>query len=191
MAVKTWLLDLPEGARTRNGVASALVQGDSSAIAKRAAAAYFEEDGNWEGADAIDVFTSAYAADLEGYLYEIKIGRHPDEGSPADFSDLVVVRYTAVENDTADLVGAALVTALNATAEIAGAAYNTGSNVLTIAETSDDLGDHTIQVNIYPPGGSRPMNSLRTTLVHQGAHGAALKCTLVQPTAVPAVKASR
>lgn len=113
---------------------------------------------------------------LDGITFSIHI---ENGGSDID------VEYVALVGDTnVDTVGAALVTALNATA-INGAAYNTGTNVLTIAETTDNLGDKAVTVSaIYSSGGIEVdvTASFWSTIVDEGASNAALKATLVAGT---------
>jgi len=53
---------------------------------------------------------------------------------------------------TVDSVALAMAAALNATDEIAGASYDDSGNVLTVAETTDSLGDHTLVITLTPPG---------------------------------------
>jgi hypothetical protein len=168
----------------RNGIKAVIVEADSSAIAKEVAGAMFDADDDWAGSTATDLAT-AFATTLVGYTYRITIGPKPAQ-SPAQYANLLTVEHVATAQ-TADQIGDALVILLNATEPIAGAAYNSSTNVLTIAETTDELGDRTIKVDILPPGGALSVNSLRSSLTHQGAEGAALKCTLVQPTAMPRV----
>jgi len=107
-----------------------------------------------------------------------------------DASLLEQVTVTGVSTATADSFGALLVTALNATSSIAGAAYNDSTNVLTIAETTDGIGDHTVVVEFLPPATwsdpSISFDEFYSTLVHEGNSGEALSVTLVQVT-TPAV----
>jgi len=131
-------------------------------------------DAAWAAATATAM---ADAADLEGWRAKITIV--DDEGAAVE-----TVTVTGAESATADTIGALLVTALNATDSIAGAAYDTGTNVLTIAETSDGIGDSTVTCEFLPPTTwSDPtinFSEFFTTLVHEGAAGAALSVTLVQ-----------
>lgn len=179
-----FLVQFPDALNKVNGVNAMVVEADSAAIAKRLCAAQVGSDADWVAATATDL-TAAFAADFTGFTYRIRIGAAPD----AVGADIVDVSYVGVASDTVDLIGAALVTALNATAQIAGAAYNTSTNVLTIAETTDALGDHSVNVETIPNGAGGSLSDLFSTVVHQGASGDALKVTLVAPTAIPAVLA--
>lgn len=53
-------------------------------------------------------------------------------------------------SDTFDTLGTAAVTALNAVSGITHAAYNASTNVLTVAGTADNLGDHDVIVSMFP-----------------------------------------
>jgi hypothetical protein len=165
-------------------VKSMIVEADSLAIAKALAEAQFDGDSPWSsGAEIVTA-----SSDLTGWSYKIRIG-NTEAGylSAKSGAPVVEVEYVGIENDTVDDVGAALVTALNASSLIAGAAYNTSSNVLTIAETTDVLGDRTVEVLVTPPGGKSQMSAMTSTLVHAGLSSAALKVTLVAPTKIPKV----
>lgn len=78
--------------------------------------------------------------------------------------------------DTFDTMGNAAVTALNATASIAAAAYNASTQVLTIAGTSDALGDHDVVVKMLSPARVRDVAvpGLLGSVVDNGSSGSAL-----------------
>ena len=100
------------------------------------------------------------------------------------------VTVTAVTVGDFDSIGALLVTALNLTTSIAGAAYATPA--LTIAETTDGIGDHTVVIEFLPPitgwdDKTISLPSFWDTLVHEGAGGAALSVSL-NDVVLPAVK---
>ena len=99
----------------------------------------------------------------------------------------VDVSYTGIASDTVDLIGTALAVALNATVPIAGAAYVGGTNVLTIAQTTDNLGDRSVEIEITPPGCVAPIGGtfFYTALTHRGAVGAALSVNLTDSAAIP------
>jgi hypothetical protein len=172
------------GGSTENGIKTMLIEADTLAIAKALADIQFDGDSNWD--DGAEVTTAA--ADLEGWSYRVRVGKDLVDNPLGGLPD-VDVEYVGVASDTADLVGAELKDLLAAhESELCeGADYDTGSNVLTIAETTDGIGDRTIEVIITPPGAKGPLDAMRTTLVHQGSAGDALSCVLVQPTAVPSV----
>ena len=126
----------------------------------------------------------AAGADLQGWRLRVAI-----IGAAVD------VTVTGAAAATVDSIGALAVTALNATAAIAGAAYNSSTNVLTIAETTDALGNKSVLAELYPPTGGSFGNptvaipSFVSTVVHNGSSGAALKCTLVAST-IPTIAAA-
>ncbi|MHA1812360.1 MAG: hypothetical protein ACTSYX_02885, partial [Candidatus Thorarchaeota archaeon] len=81
---------------------------------------------------------------------------------------------------------AAMVVLLNLHADIAGAAF--GGDVLTIAETTDTLGDHTVQATFTYGGVEIP--SYLSTLTHEGADSAALSVASNATPVLPRVLAS-
>lgn len=104
--------------------------------------------------EAWDSATVTAIADVTGATDDAMVGTrfNIDVVTPAG-AVLESVSFTSVAaDDTIDLVAAELATLLNATASIAGAAYNATTQVLTVASGAggDDLGDHTVNVNIYP-----------------------------------------
>ena len=90
------------------------------------------------------------------------------------------VTVTGVTVADFDSIGALLATALNLTSSIAGAAYATPN--LTVAETTDTLGDHTVVVEFLPPitwdDPTIPFPSFWGTITHEGAGGDALAVVL-------------
>jgi len=161
---------------------SAIVVAKAADEALLVAQAFMEipSDAAWAGATATLL---ADAGDLAGWRCKINISL---AGSTVE--EVTVTGVTVADFDS---IAALLVTALNATASIAGAAYATP--VLTVAETTDSLGDHTITVELLPPltGWSDTtiaFPDFRTTIVHEGASGAALKATLID-VVTPAVLA--
>ena len=115
-------------------------------------------------------------ADFNGWTFALDV-----IGGAAPIS--VSVTGTATDN-TIDEVAALLVTALNADAEIAGASYNGTTNVLTVAETTDAIGDRTLEVTITPPGGYSGIAALVGTIVDGGASGDAITLALPADAAV-------
>ena len=156
------------------GADAMVVWAASEAQAKERASAQYDGDGGaWTAATATDLTVSD---DWEGWTFTISI------------NTTVAKTFTYVgtsANDTVDEIAAQLVILLNADADIAGAAYNTTTQVLTVAETTDGLGNHTLTVDITPPSGKSACASLRGTLVHEGAAGDALKVTLSADALVP------
>lgn len=99
---------------------------------------------------------------------------------------------TGGSNATVSGIAALMVTALNASALIAGAAYNTSTHVLTVAETTDSLGDHRIfGYWIAPNADSTKLIGVPGFIASQvdgGSAGDALTMTLVADTyTVPTV----
>lgn len=78
---------------------------------------------------------------------------------------------------------AAMVLLLNAHADIAGAAF--GGNVLTVAETTDTLGDHTVTASFS--FGDSAIPSFLGAVTHEGAAGAALSIATNATPEVPKV----
>lgn len=160
------------GKTIKNGKNAAIVQADSVADAKQIMKAYtgIPTDGSWGEAT---VTLMSEATDLDGWRTRITI---KDTGG----SVVEQVTVTSVATDDFDDIGGDLVTALNATATIAGAAYSTPN--LTIAETTDGIGDHTVELEFLPPtswdGDDVSLSGLFGTLTHEGASGAALSVVL-------------
>lgn len=161
----------------------------NATAAKEIAASKHDGDGTvWSGATVTEIVADA---DFEGWTFKIEIcgGTGAGDAYPASFS------YTGTAaNNTIDEIAAQLVILLNAHADIAGAAYNATSNTLTIAETTDGLGDQKVVVTITPPDGKSSIPSLVGTLTDEGASGDALTVVLpadaaVIPQSVMTVKA--
>lgn len=69
------------------------------------------------------------------------------------------------------------------------ASYDTGTNVLTIAAIEDGLGDHSIAVEITPPGAQEACGVLVGAVVQRGIAAAVLSAVLTAPTIIPKVYA--
>lgn len=171
-----------EGGQTLVGGANGIIVYAADATdAKAVASAHYAGSpaAQWTGGSATLI---AVGADLENWRFRVVI-----EGAAVDCT------VTGAAAATVDTIGDLMVTALNATAAIAGAAYDSGTNVLTIAETTDGLGDLQVQARIMPPATWGNPNvaiaSFVTTIVDGGASGDALKCTLVAST-IPTVAAA-
>lgn len=168
---------LPATAKTHlvNGVDSLIVTAQAADEALLVAQAYLNlpSDAAWAAATATVL---ADAGDLADWRCRVTVTT--SGGTKGDVADVTVTGVTVADFDT---IAALLVTALNATASIAGAAYSTPT--LTIAETTDSLGDHTATVELLPPttwsDPTIPFPDFRTGITHEGASGAALSCTLV------------
>lgn len=160
------------GKTLQDGKNAAIVQADSVADAKQIMKAYVgtPKDGAWSEAT---VTLLSEATNLVGWRTRITI---KDTGG----SVVEQVTVTSVDTDDFDDIGGDLVTALNATTSIAGAAYSTPN--LTIAETTDGLGDHTVVCELLPPttwdDPNIVLSGLFGTLTHEGASGAALSVVL-------------
>jgi len=166
---------LSENAKTylKEGKDGGIVVAESAAEAKLTMKAHLglPSDEAWAGSTVTAI---TEGVDLIGWRAKITI---------SDTVGALVesVTVTAVSGDDFDDIGGDLVTALNATSSIAGAAYATPA--LTIAETTDTLGDHTVTVEFLPPitGWDDPtvdFPAFYDTLVHEGAGGAALSVNL-------------
>jgi hypothetical protein len=171
-------VQLPEAAKSflqeHKDTCIIVAQTAAEALLVAKANIHLPSDEAWASATATAM---ADAADLEGWRAKITI-----EDSSGDEVETVTV--TGASGATADTIGALLVIALNATDSIAGAAYDTGTNVLTIAETTDTLGDSTVTCEFLPPttwnDPTISFDEFYTSLVHEGVSGAALQVTLVQ-----------
>lgn len=169
-----FLVTLPASATAKvlkDGYDSILVYADDAADAKAMAKAVTDGDADaqWDGATTTALVA---AANLVGWRFRVVI---------FDSDPVVDVEVVgAGTDDTIDEIAALLVIALNATAPIAGAAYNSTSQVLTIAETTDSLGDKKVAVEVYPPasvGGRIPIPGFVDSVTDEGSAGAALSCT--------------
>lgn len=175
MTASAFILTLPGGAYTLPaGANSMVVWAEDATDAKAIAAARFGGEGNpWSEATATAVVAPA---DLTGYRFRVLITDNVTKAVVAD------VTHTGVASDTVDLVGDALVVLLNATTPIAGAAYSSATNVLTIAETTDGLGDNLVNVYAYGPVATyqdESVSAFWSTIVDEGVSGAALSAVLV------------
>lgn len=95
---------------------------------------------------------------------------------------------------TIDALGEELVTLLNASlgtdgaAHVTHAAYVASTHTLTAAGTADNLGDHTLLVEVFPPGSARAsIVSFVGSITHQGSSGAALTVVLVAANPIPSI----
>jgi hypothetical protein len=131
------------GLGSRNGIKGAVVYANDATDAKALLEALYSDDvdGNWANATATAI---AAAANMVGWTLRVQVL------TPEGVSLYDVEVIGAGADDTIDEIAALMVIALNATA-IDGAAYNSGTQVLTIAETTDNLGDHHTLVEWYAP----------------------------------------
>lgn len=138
-------LPLKGGMNLKGGNDGVIVWAEDATQAKSVASAAMSNDvpaAAWSDATATALVVNT---ELEGWTFTINL---VDPVTP--FTELSV-SYTATNGQVIDDVGTALATALNATV-IDAAAYNTGTNVLTIVETTDGMGDWTIEAYATPPG---------------------------------------
>lgn len=169
---------------------SVIVWAEDATMAKSLASAALAGDvpaAAWADATATALVTGT---ELEGWTFTINL---TDNLTP--FTELSV-SYTATNGQVIDDVGTALATALNATV-INGAAYDTGSNILTIVETTDSMGDWIIECIAKPPATAtstsllgfgetdKNVSGIFTSLTAAGAAGIARTTTLV--AALPAL----
>ncbi len=179
MAEGFYRIKVPEDAKTSlvEGKDTLIVSAESSAEAILAAKAYLHlpSDAAWAASTPVLL---AHVTDLEGWRAKISI-----YDTAAALLEQVTV--TADSADGFDEIGDDLVVALNLTTSIAGAAYATPA--LTIAETTDGIGDHTVVVEFLPPitwdDPTISFPTFRTSIVHEGAGGAALSCNLIDVVA--------
>lgn len=141
-------------------------------------------DGEGEQWEQATVTAIEAGSDFEGWTFRVTVSDTTDGSVVAD------VTVTGAASDGLAEIGADLVTALNGTASIAGAAFATST--LTVAETTDSLGDHKVGIEILPPAadyeGRRHIESFVTSITDEGASGAALSIVFSADTAtVPSV----
>lgn len=144
---------------------------ENAAQAALMAQAYFGADSNLQWGGAGFAQELAASTDTSGMVFTVHIENTVD----------IDVSYTAQIGDTIDMVGFALVSLLEA-AGIANTDYDDTTNVLTIAETTDNLGDKQVTVTAtyaaVSPGVD--LTSLFfSTLVDGGAANEALTVVLV------------
>lgn len=157
------------GFGTKFGINGAVAQANSADEAKVVVGQYLSQSALWvaEATATEIVAPSTY----EGWRYRIVV-----EG-------IADVTVTADSDDVLDDIGAKLVTALNATS-INGAAYNTGTNVLTIVQTTDNMGDKVITVQVLAPAAQQgdsgvDFSGFWGSLTAAGAVGIARDVTLL------------
>ena len=176
----TYIIELGEAARTnlKDGVDTLVVYAHNAADATalvKAAVGGGAGDAAWA---LITPTLGAVGTDLTGWRLRIKVG------------DLVDVTATGAAGATVNSIGDLAVIALNATSLIAGAAYATPN--LTIAETTDGLGDEKVTAYFLPPLLSSDFGDPRvsvptflSTITDEGAAGDALKIALSVANTVP------
>lgn len=160
------------GKTTLEGNNAAIVFAATSAAAVAIAKSFSAKDVNTIFDGSPTVTEIAAPADLEGWTLTVRI---PNATTP------VSKTVTGAAAATIDSIATLMVTALNADAQIAGAAYNAGTQVLTVAETTDGLGDKTVLVEFKPPAATyadpQHVAGFIASKVHQGAAGNALSVT--------------
>lgn len=170
----TFLVEAPvsSGVTTQGGVDRCVVFAEDAAMALEMAQSLNSQGGNanWAAGTATAVVAPS---DFTGWRMQIII-------SDTAGADIVDVTHTGIASDGLDEFGDALVILLNATAPIANSAYVGATQTLTIATGSggDDLGDHTVQVLMFPPvsngGEDVSITEYLSTLTHEGLSTAAL-----------------
>jgi hypothetical protein len=155
---------------SRDNVMGAVVVAESSADAKALLKSLHGDavDAGWDNA----TYTAmAAGADLAGWTARAVV--HEVDGTVA--ADVTV---TGAASATVDSIAALLVTALNATTAISNAAYNTSTNVLTVAGTSDAMGDGHFYLAFSPPGSTTAVPGFVGSHTEGGSNGAALSAPL-------------
>jgi len=179
-----FLLTLPAEIGTAYDKKAVVVEADDAATAKAMAESL--HDGPWLGSSATTI--AAQSDDLAGWTCRVRIG--PDPTDSDAFEDIVDVSVVAVATDDIDDVGGDLVTALNATAEVANASYSTPTLTIAAGSGGDDLGDHSVRVEMTPPGGSKPVAEMIGTITDGGDATDDLTVVLDAQTAVPNIQAT-
>lgn len=178
-------LVLTGGQVLEGGVDTVIVWAESATAAKALAAGAMGKDGSaamWAGAVATALVVGT---ELEGWKFKAIL---TDNLTPFT---LITAEFTGLNAATVDDMGTGLAAALVA-AGVAGAAYNTGTNVLTIVETTDAKGDWGIILEAYPPAAvtstsllgfgetAKPIDGgFFGAITAAGASGIARLCTLV------------
>lgn len=170
-----YYVTLPEGqGGGRKADAMIVSAADSTDAIAIAASQYSGDTGGWSGATATLLADVASNADdaLVGWKFLITIG------TPAGVT-LEKVSFTGTAAvDTIDKIAAQLVILLDATDSIAASDYT--GQLLTVSQTADDIGDHTLLVVVTPPittddgserkgGGVVPIVGYVDTIVHEGS----------------------
>lgn len=170
----------------QDGAEAYVVNADSATSAKEIAKASGQYPSD-AAVDAATVTLLADPADLAGFRLRVHVY------NPTTLATVEDVTVTGVTVATIDTIGALMKAALNATDSIAGADYNAGTNALTIAETTDALGDMACEVEFLPPATVNdptiPIAAAVGTITSEGAEGDALAVTLNQ-IATPAILGS-
>ena len=181
MGVYHVALDVDAKTFLREGHDQLIVVAESSADAKQVAKAYMglPSDAAWAASTVTEITEGTDLADWRARI------------TVKDTGGVIVEQVTVTGVTVADFdsIAALLVTALNATSSIAGATYTTPN--LTIAETTDTLGDHTVEVAMLPPitwdDPEIVIAGLFGTITHEGSAGAALAVVMLD-TKLPAIK---
>jgi hypothetical protein len=135
-------------------------------------------DAGWDNATYTEM---AAAADLEAWTARAIVTK-------ANGDVAADVTVTGAAAATVDTIAALLVTALNATSAISNASYNSSTNVLTVAGTSDGIGDGHFYLAFSPPGSSVAIPGFVGSHTEGGSAGAALSAPLAADTyTVPSV----
>jgi len=127
-----------------DGSDMAVVFAATAADAKAMAQAKFSGDGNasWGAATVTEVIADP---DLEGWRLRVRVA------APAGGPNVLDETYTGIASDAIDDMGAGIEALIDATGLTA--LYTDATQVLIVATGSgtDDLGDHTMLVEMLPP----------------------------------------
>ena len=162
----------------RDGVTSAIVVAEASADAKALMESLHGDTVRWANATYTEF---GAGADLAGWSLRVQV-LHPTDtaGAAVTVTDVTVTGAAAA---TVDSIAALAVIALNAAGPMASASYNSSTNILTVAETTDGLGDQRVVASFTPPGTeSKSIPGFLGAITHEGASGAALKVALAADT---------
>lgn len=119
-----------------------IVAANSPEEAKVLAASYYKGDSNaFLTSSQVQAFLLQSFFDFEAWRLRVII---------YDADPVIDVSFTGGPLAELTDIMAGIVTALNADPQIAGANYNGTSHVLTVAETTDGLGDKQMDVLLYP-----------------------------------------
>lgn len=167
------------GHQLRGGGDAMVIFAADGTAAKEIAAAKYPGDG---AAWATDGTATEIVAGTDFNGWTLRVFIQSGLGAGTDSAEFTVTGDGTT--NTIDEIAAAMVTLLNAHADIAGADYDSTTQVLTVAETTDGLGDQTIEVSLTPPNGESTVPSLMGTITDGGASGDALTVVLPADAAV-------
>lgn len=162
-----YLVEAKPGGRTLfDGVRSVVVFASDTTDGLAMAKSVVEGDGD-ETFNGATVTELVIGPNLNGFTCRVRL---------VDTAVDVSVEGAGTAN--IDVMGNGLASALNALPEIAGAGYDSGTNILTVSNVGDNLGDKTLVVEWLPPHpGLIPIPGFVLSQVHEGIAGSQITVT--------------